>query len=45
MRKPRIIFFDIDGIEPDLDDYFAVAKSTVRCRPILTPWPLAPKTA
>ena len=29
MRKPRIIFFDIDGTEPDLDDYFAVAKSTV----------------
>ena len=28
MRKPRIIFFDIDGTEPDLDDYFAVAKST-----------------
>ena len=25
MRKPRIIFFDIDGTEPDLDDYFAVA--------------------
>ena len=24
MRKPRIIFFDIDGTEPDLDDYFAV---------------------
>ena len=24
MRKPRIIFFDTDGTEPDLDDYFAV---------------------
>ena len=26
MLKPRIIFFDIDGTEPDLDDYFAAAK-------------------
>lgn len=33
MRKPRIIFFDIDGTEPDLDDYFAVAKSTVPVSP------------
>lgn len=33
MRKPRIIFFDIDGTEPDLDDYFAVAKSTVLVSP------------
>ena len=24
MHKPQIIFFDIDGTEPDLDDYFAV---------------------
>ena len=29
MRKPRIIFFDIDGTDPDLDAYFAVAKSPV----------------
>lgn len=33
IRKPRIIFFDIDGTEPDLDDYFAVAKSTVPVSP------------
>ena len=33
MHKPRIIFFDIDGTEPDLDDYFAVAKSTVPVSP------------
>ena len=33
MRKPRIIFFDIDGTEPDLDDYFDVAKSTVPVSP------------
>lgn len=33
MRKPRIIFFDIDGTEPDLGDYFAVAKSTVPVSP------------
>ena len=33
LRKPRIIFFDIDGTEPDLDDYFAVAKSTVPVSP------------
>lgn len=33
MRKPRIIFFDIDGTEPDRDDYFAVAKSTVPVSP------------
>lgn len=33
MRKPRIIFFDIDGTEPDLDDYFAVGKSTVPVSP------------
>ena len=33
MRKPRIIFFDIDGTEPDLDAYFAVAKSTVPVSP------------
>ena len=33
MRKLRIIFFDIDGTEPDLDDYFAVAKSTVPVSP------------
>ena len=31
--NPRIIFFDIDGTEPDLDDYFAVAKSTVPVSP------------
>ena len=24
MRKPRIIFFDIDGTEPDLDDYLSL---------------------
>ena len=33
MRKPRIIFFDIDGTGPDRDDYFAVAKSTVPVSP------------
>ena len=33
MHKPQIIFFDIDGTEPDLDDYFAVAKSTVPVSP------------
>lgn len=33
MRKPRIIFFDIDGTEPDRGDYFAVAKSTVPVSP------------
>ena len=33
LRTPRIIFFDIDGTEPDLDDYFAVAKSTVPVSP------------
>lgn len=33
MRKPMIIFFDIDGTEPDLDDYFAVAKSTMPVSP------------
>lgn len=42
MRKPRIIFFDIDGTEPDLDDYFAVAKSTV---PRTASTISAPKTA
>ena len=33
MHTPQIIFFDIDGTEPDLDDYFAVAKSTVPVSP------------
>ena len=33
IHKPQIIFFDIDGTEPDLDDYFAVAKSTVPVSP------------
>ena len=33
MHKPQIIFFDMDGTEPDLDDYFAVAKSTVPVSP------------
>ena len=40
MRKPRIIFFDIDGTEPDLDDYFAVAKSTVPVSPMLATAPI-----
>ena len=29
----RAAFFDIDGTEPDRDDYFAVAKSTVPVSP------------
>ena len=33
MRKPRIIFFDIDGTEPDLHGSFAAAKSTVPVSP------------
>lgn len=33
MRKPQDHLFDIDGTEPDLDDYFAVAKSTVPVSP------------
>lgn len=30
MRKPRIIFFDIDGTEPDLDDYFVVGTCVAK---------------